>query len=114
VVGSAAELRADERSDVYALGGILAALRLSATRGSSARAITAVVHTAQARNPIDRYQSVTELARDVARFGAGDSVTVYDESLVERTRRLMSRHRDAIGLVLAYVLIRALLLLVRA
>ena len=55
-------------------------------------------------------RDATALARDVAAFAAGESVSAYRENLFERGRRLAGRYRTPILLVLAYLLMRITLL----
>lgn len=132
----------DARSDVFALGALLAFLldgpafegerstlaraatltwddrsgsahRVAADRTSDLvpRALAAIVHRAMAERPQERYQDVTELAADVARYQAGERVGAHAERLLERLTRVLARHRTLVQLVVAYLLLRALLLL---
>jgi eukaryotic-like serine/threonine-protein kinase len=98
--------RVDERTDVYALGGILTFL----LGGCGPRPLEAVCRKALAPEPVDRYASVAELAADVARFLAGQRVTAYPESILDTTRRLFANYRVAVLLILAYLAMRILLL----
>jgi hypothetical protein len=63
--------------------------------------------------PDARYGSVMELSADLDRLLDGDPVQAYPESAMERLARVVSRHRTAIILVLAYLLMRLVLLLFR-
>jgi serine/threonine protein kinase len=98
----------DERTDVWALGAILAFL----LQGEEAvpRPLAAIRDRAMAPQPADRYSSVEDLAADLSRFRAGLSVLAYRESLFERTARFVQRYRTPILLVLTYLLFRVLLL----
>ena len=111
---AAGDAAVDERADVYALGGILAFLlcRESDVGGHHEvpRALAAVARRARADDPASRYPSVTSLAADVARYAAGLAVDAYRESFVERARRVARRYRTPILLVLAYLLMRIVLL----
>lgn len=113
----------DERTDVYALGSILRflltgwtppATRADAQVGGIRREITkpltAITTKALANDPAARYQSVAELAADIARYLNGERVTAYREGIVERVRRVASKYRTPILLVLAYLIMRILLL----
>jgi hypothetical protein len=53
---------------------------------------------------------VEELAREVGRFQAALPVSAYRESLHDRARRIYKKYRTPILLVLAYLLMRVLLL----
>jgi len=112
----------DERADIYSLGAILRFLlgekRLPSTAGtepSSAnahapKAALAIARKAMAENPSNRYASVSELAEDVGRYLDGSRVSAYRENLLQGAIRWGTKYRAAIGLVLAYLLVRALLL----
>ena len=50
-----------------------------------------------------------EIAADLARYLDGEPVTAYRESLFEKVFRLISRHRTALTLVLAYLFLRLLI-----
>jgi serine/threonine protein kinase len=102
--------RVDERSDVYALGAILRGLLAAGSTAPAARPLAAVCRKALAADPAERYSSAAELAAEVARYLDGLPVAAYREGVVERLRRFGRRYRAAIYLVLAYVLMRALLL----
>jgi eukaryotic-like serine/threonine-protein kinase len=75
-------------------------------------ALEAVCLKALADAPEARYARADELARDVARFLEGDSVSAYPEGLWRRARRLGVAYKAPLLLILAYVVMRALLLLV--
>ncbi len=117
------EADVDERADVYALGALLyflltgqapGATPLLPPRGldrSIPRPLEAVCLKALAAERGDRYAGVPELADDVARFLAGRRVRAYPESALDAVRRLARRYRAVIALLLAYVLMRLVLLL---
>ncbi|HYZ90159.1 MAG TPA: serine/threonine-protein kinase [Myxococcales bacterium] len=98
---------ADARTDVYSLGALLAWIAGAAAPA----AIRAIARKAMAAEPADRYGSAAELARDVERFLDGSAVAAYPEGALRRAARLARRHRVAIGIVLAYLIGRALILL---
>jgi serine/threonine protein kinase len=58
-----------------------------------------------------RYPSAPALSSDVVRFLDGASVSAYPEGAWQRSYRLASRYRVPILVILAYVVMRALLLL---
>ena len=123
---------ANQRTDVFGLGAILhflltgrppypdpratapILLHSSSVRrwplGAIPRPLQAVCKKAMAPKPEQRYESAQELAADIGRFLAGDRVTAYREPWFEAAARLLSKHRVAVLLVLAYLLMRILLL----
>jgi serine/threonine protein kinase len=130
--------RVGRPTDIYALGAVLyylltrhapfdgEAAQRRARAGSEApppaprqldpriaRPLEAIVAKAMAPDPGERYGTVEELAADAARFLDGRRVLAYRESLLERAARLFARYRTPILLVLAYLLMRSLLLLYR-
>lgn len=111
---------ADERSDVFALGGILHFLIAREHPSSPASslagvppALASICRKAMAPEPGDRYVSARELAAEVGRYLQGDRVVAHRETILQRVGRVASRHRAWILLVLAYLVMRLLLLLLR-
>jgi serine/threonine protein kinase len=108
--------RVDQRADVYALGGILGMLLCGLTDvppdADVPRALAAIAERARQADPAARYQTVEALAADVKRYVAGLAVDAYREGLLERTRRVVTKYRTAIVLVLAYLAMRVVLLLI--
>ena len=114
---------ADERADIYGLGGVLfflltrehpAASRETANQWASSAtvppALRAICERARAADPAARYQSVASLASDVANYLDALPVAAHAEGVIERVRRIAVRHRTAILLVLAYLVMRVALL----
>jgi eukaryotic-like serine/threonine-protein kinase len=113
--GDAGEV--DERADVYGLGAILflllsgrvpdadphGSLRLTGVP----RPLAAICAHALDADRSKRYQSVSALADDVARYRDNQKVLAYRETVVERTLRFGRTYRTAILLVLAYIVMRA-------
>ena len=58
-----------------------------------------------------RFEPVSDLANDIARYLDGSPVSAYPENVFHKVARWTTRYRVAIGLVLAYLIVRALLLL---
>jgi len=100
----------DERADVFALGAILRDI-LVGTIQAPGRPLLAIRDRAMAKEPGNRYRSVVALAEDVSRFLDGAPVGAYRESALERALRFARRHRIAIALVAAYLVMRFLLIL---
>jgi eukaryotic-like serine/threonine-protein kinase len=125
----------DERADVYGLGAILFFLLngkppANAVPGTSAaaagaaggkalrwydrsipRPLRAICLKALAIERADRYAGAAELAGDIADFLAGRRVRAYPEGILETVWRLGTKYRAAGALILAYVVMRILLLI---
>lgn len=96
----------DARADVFALGAVLSQM----IGGNAPPPLAAVAAKAQHADPQARYQTVDELAADVARFRSQERVSAYRESLVERGLRVYRRYELPILLLVAYVVMRFVLL----
>ncbi len=96
----------DGRADVFALGAVL-----SQVMGDDpSPALKAIAAKARHPDPRARYQTVEQLAADVSRFRNQEPVTAYRESLLERALRVYRRYELPILLLLAYVVMRFVLL----
>jgi len=98
---------ADARSDVYALGAILAFL----VGENIPRALNAIRAKAMAANRDDRYAGARELGDDVLRHLDHKPVSAYRENIFERASRFLGRHRALAAMLLTYLIMRAILLL---
>lgn len=110
----------DQRTDIYALGGImyflLTAQRPSPIRprrfdSSIPRALDAICLKALSENRDARYASVADLTDDLDRFLEKRPVAAYPEGPLRASLRLASKYRVPIGLVLAYILMRVMLMI---
>lgn len=108
----------DARADVHALGAVLRFIVTRCDPGQPGppgqagipRPLAAIWQRAMAAEPDDRYPSAAALGEDVARFLAHESVDAYRERWYERGYRLATKHQAAIALVLAYLILRLLLI----
>jgi eukaryotic-like serine/threonine-protein kinase len=98
---------ADARSDVYALGAIMRLLFAP----EMSKPLRAIADRAMATDPAARYASVESLAADVARFRAALPVDAYREGIAGRAARVGRKYAVPIALVLAYLVMRGVLLL---
>jgi serine/threonine-protein kinase len=99
----------DARSDVYALGAILRALL--APLEAPPRPLRSICARASAERAADRYAGAEELGADVSRFLRQVPVLAHPEGVLERARRLAVKYRTPILLVLAYMVMRVVLIL---
>ena len=97
----------DARADVFALGTILREI----CGNETPRAVRAIADRATAPDRNSRYADATALSRDVARWLDGQPVEAYRENLFERAGRWLGRHRTLVALVVAYLVMRALVIL---
>lgn len=109
-------------ADVFALGGILRFLLTGEAppltseahepalpRGLPPR-LVAISRKAMSSAPANRYADAEALAGDIRMFREGNAVLAYRETLWDQIGRLGRRHRVAILLVLAYLVLRVVLI----
>jgi hypothetical protein len=99
----------DHRADIYALGAILAFL---AGKGGPKPA-AAIAAKAMSPDPDARYRGALEMSEEVERYLENLPITAYRENLWERISRVFARNQTLLLLLMAYVLVRFLLLLLR-
>lgn len=104
----APERERDARSDVYALGALL---RVLLGGEKVPRPLRAVAARATNADPAKRYTHAGDLADDVLRFLDGEPVSAYRENAIEAAARWLGRHRALVAMLLAYLIMRALVLL---
>jgi eukaryotic-like serine/threonine-protein kinase len=98
--------RVDARADIFALGAMLAQL----AGGNAPPALRAIAEKARRPEAGERYRDVAALAADLARFRDHDRVHAHRESAAERALRVYRRYEVPILLLLAYVVMRFMLL----
>ena len=101
---------ADQRADVFGLGATLRDL-IGTDGRAIPRPLAAIIRRATATLPADRYPSAAALARDVRNWLDGTPVDAYRENGLERVGRFFARNRPLILLLLAYAIVRVLILL---
>jgi eukaryotic-like serine/threonine-protein kinase len=108
----------DHRTDIFSLGALLAFMLTGLSSGEAPtatravpRPLRAICEKAMATDPNDRYQSAREMAADTVRYLSSEPVLAYPEGWFERVGRIYARHRTAIVLVGAYLLMRVFFIL---
>jgi len=94
------------RSDVYSLGAMLRFL----LGDDAPRPLLAICAKAMAPETAQRYASALDLAGEVSRHLDGLRVEAYPEGVLEKARRLYGRHKVAVWLIVAYLVVRGGLL----
>jgi hypothetical protein len=97
----------DARADVYSLGALLRWM----AREDATPPLQAICRKAMAERREDRYPDVPALAADVTRFADGEAVSAHVEGPLRKALRIAKRHRIALGIVLAYLVGRAVIYL---
>ena len=98
----------DERADIYSLGAVLQFLLKGQLKVS--KAAPAIYLKAMAGEKESRYASASELSADIGRLLDAEPVTAYRESAFEKVGRWVSKNRFLVLLVLAYLLMRIILI----
>ena len=99
----------DSRADIYALGVLLAMIAAE----DAPPALRAIADKARHLDVGGRYQSVEAMTADVARYQNQERVDAYHESPIERLVRFYRRYELPILLLMAYVVMRFVLLMWR-
>ena len=103
----------DVRSDIFSLGALLKFVAAGAQGNKGQRlprALQAICEKATAKQPEQRYGSVSEFAADVSRHLDGLPTSAYSENILEKLGRFYQRHQVAILLITAYLVTRFLVL----
>jgi serine/threonine protein kinase len=106
----------DARSDIFSLGALLRFILLQRTPAGIAprldRSLEAICAKASAEHRESRYSGVQDLGQDVSRYLDGLAVGAHRESIFDKLARFYRRYRFFILLILAYLVMRVILLLV--
>jgi serine/threonine protein kinase len=97
----------DASTDVFALGAMLRAI----LPAKVPRPLAAICAKATAPAQSDRYPSVLALADDVSRWLDGQPVTAYRENIFERAGRWLTRNRVLVTIIVAYLVMRVIVIL---
>jgi serine/threonine protein kinase len=106
----------DARSDIFSLGALLRFILTQKTSADFAprldRSLEAICAKATSEQRASRYAAVQELGLDVSRYLDGLAVGAHRESIFDKLARFYRRYRFFILLILAYLVMRVILLLV--
>jgi serine/threonine-protein kinase len=101
------EIEIDERADVYSLGAVL---KFLLNGQPASKLANAICMTAMAHEPENRYASASELSADVGHLLDAEPVSAYRENALEKVGRWVGKNRFLVLLVLAYLVMRILLI----
>jgi serine/threonine-protein kinase len=106
----------DGRADVFSLGAILQFLLVGMSGQSipGSRALRAMIEKATVANPAARYESTAAFSNDISAYLDGLPVSAYPEGLLGTAWRWMVRNRVWLLMVLAYLVMRTILILWRS
>ncbi|HEX6158952.1 MAG TPA: serine/threonine-protein kinase [Thermoanaerobaculia bacterium] len=96
----------DARADVYSLGRMLETLIKPMPRRLAAIAARA---TSDSRD--ERYADAASLGDDVVSYLDSQPVAAYRETVLERVARFLGRYRTLVALIVAYLVMRTVILL---
>ena len=106
----------DARSDIFSLGALLRFILMQRTSAEFAprldRSLEAICAKATEERRESRYSAVQDLGQDVSRYLDGLAVGAHRESFFDKLARFYRRYRFFILLILAYLVMRVILLLV--
>jgi serine/threonine protein kinase len=105
----APDARLDQRSDIYALGGLLEFV-LPAPAPPALRAVAA---KAMSADPMARYPDAPALLADIERFQEGLAVEAWSEPWWHRLRRFGARNALLLWLLAAYAAVKFVLFFLR-
>ena len=105
----------DARSDIFSLGALLRFILAQKTPSGFTpridRSLEAISAKASAEQREARYSAVQDLGQDVSRYLDGLAVGAHREGIFDKVARFYRRYRFFILLILAYLVMRVLLLL---
>lgn len=101
----------DSFADIFALGAMLRTMLRALLPSKLPRPLGAICAKATAPAQSDRYATALDLADDVSRWLDNQRVSAYRENIIERTGRWLARNRALVTIVLAYLVMRVIVIL---